>query len=193
MNASDPVLNLSGDDVAEMDDFGLCDHVWQIVTDAYYDQNPNWAEEEPECNSPESVFASKLSPHWSAAYAVHAFGYDFFGGGLTKLFFNQDGSMNESLPKAFELVGAPEYVTPFKEAVGVFDSFSDTLYNANWDHTQEEYEAEDARFTEALSAPDKKLWDLTETREPRTFLAAHLRENIAQYQTGANKTLDTNP
>jgi|GEM_PF-4581953 len=192
MKASDPILDLSDDEVSAMDDFGLCDHVWQIVTDACYDQNPTWVEEEPECNSPESVFASKLSPHWSAAYAIHAFEYDFHGGGLTKLFFNQDGAMNESLPKGFQLVGAHEFVAPFKEAVKVFESFADTLYNEDWDHTQEEYEAEDARFTEALSATDKKLSYLTNVKEPRSYLASYLRANIAKYQTGANKTLDTN-
>lgn len=183
MNASDPNLELTADEVMQMPDFELCDHVWQIVTDSYYNQNPSWADEEPKFNVPESFFATKLSPHWAAAYAIHTFEYDYLGGGLSKFFFSQRGLLNLTLPKAFESVGASEFVEPFNEATTVFNSFSATLFNREWESGPEQFSAEDTKFTQALSATDKKIWELIQVQDPRTLLATYIRANCRQYQT----------
>ena len=55
-------------------------------------------------------------------------------------------------------------------------------------HTEEEYEQEDNRVDQALAELDRQLSELMERRDPRTSLAAYIRQWIAKYQNAVNLT-----
>lgn len=166
-----------------MEDFALCDTLWEVVTHAYYEQNPSWEDEEPEFNNAVSAFASRLSLHWAAAYGIHEFESDVLSGGLSTFFFNQEGVLNEVLPRAFDLVGAPEFIEPFNQATAVFDSFASTLYNRDWEPESDEYDKEDRRFVQELVEPSRRLSALMDRRDPRTCVAAFIRRNLEWFRT----------
>ena len=165
-----------------MDDFSLCDKIWAAVDHAYYEQNPNWADEEPEYRRMDCVFATKFSKHWCLGFVLHDFEYDALSGGLDTFFLRQEGVTNKETLDAFVIVGADEYVEPFKEAITIFDSFRSTLFNWNWERREEEWGDEFNRFSFALTDCCSKIDDLMGVKDPRTYLAEYIRENLHLYQ-----------
>ena len=176
----DPQLLLSDAEIALLDDFALCDKLWSLVVNAYYDHEVvDW--DSAPCNYPESLFAKDLSFHWWVAYAVHAFEYDVLAGGFAEFFENHAGLTNADTKAALAHIGAHDFVPVFADACGVCERFSE-LFRRDPARTGEEYVELRDRFSRELSPMWDRFWELLQSQDPRSYLATWIRKNLELFR-----------
>ena len=161
-------------ELAEMEDFLVCELIWEAVTDAYEEHGSSrWEDEDPPCDCPESLYALELPEHWRNGYLIHALEYDYLKGGIREFFFNHEGLTNAETLEALRKVGATEVVEILTIA---FDEFEKSRQAAK--------DPEKAQSTlDAQLAPlTKRLYHLDEQSDPRRCLAAWVRENAQQFR-----------
>lgn len=124
-----------------MEDFELCDHLWELVTDEFYDQDESGDEDEdPPCNYPESLFAAELPAHWWIASGVHAFEYDVLAGGLGQFLDNHRGLTNRLTAVAFRAIDQPDLANAFLVVGDAYVDFLKRRIEIGRDLSDEEFE-----------------------------------------------------
>ena len=170
-------LHLTDEELGNSDDFELCETAWQKVSDAYW--NSPDGKKEHEVDYPESIFASNLPEHWWAAYAIHAFEYDFHSGSIQQFLDNHDGLLDSKMMEAFKLVEAVEYVPFYEKAAAIYRKKKEQISELEGDA---EYESIDCEYWTALIPINKGIDELMKRKDSRGFLADYIRRNRSKYQ-----------
>lgn len=161
-------------ELAEMDDFDVCELIWEAVTDAYEEHGSSrWEEEDPPCDYPESLYALELPEQWRYGYLIHALEYDYLKGGLREFFFNHDGLTNSETLDALHQVGATDAAEILAIACDEFQKSRESVSDP--EKAQSNLDAQLAPLT-------KRLYHLGEESDPRRCLAVWVRNNAQKFR-----------
>ncbi len=162
-----------------MDDFDLCDHLWQLAVDHFYESGED--EEEPQCNYPESLYAADLPDHWWTAYGVHAFEYDVLAGGIRQFLDNHNGLTNDKTSSAFRAIGHPELAAAFDVVGGAYIAFSKARFPEDRELTDEEYTRADSDLDAELLKEGEEFERIHKSLDLRGALANYIRSNLTLF------------
>ena len=176
-----PILTTSPAELAGMDDFALCDHIWQLVVDQFHECEQS--DEEPLCNYPESLFAADLPVHWWTAYGVHAFEYDVLSGGIRQFLDNHNGLTNDKISEAFRAIGHPDLAVAFDVVGGAYIAFSKARFPEDRELTDEEYERADSDLDAEMLKEGQEFRRIHENLDLRGALATYIRVNLGLFTT----------
>jgi hypothetical protein len=159
-----------------MDDFALCDHLWQLVVDQFYAGGES--EEDPPCNYPESLFAAGLPLHWWTAYGVHAFEYDVLSGGIRQFLDNHNGLTNDKTSEAFRTIGYPDLADAFDVVGSAYIAFSKARFPEDRELTDEEYVRADSDLDAEMLKEGQEFERIHKCLDLRGALANYIRSNM---------------
>ena len=176
-----PTLDVQTTELESMDDFTLCEHLWQLVVDSFNDQDDEDDDSDPACHYPESLFAAELPEHWWIAYGVHAFEYDVLAGGLRLFLDNHNGLTNAQTAAAFRTIGHPDLAIAFARVGQIYLEFMKSRFEIGRELTSDEYEQADNDLTTTLKEAGKDFREVYQAIDLRASLASYVRKNVSRY------------
>lgn len=109
MNIPKLKLEITEAELSKMEDFDVCEKVWNAVIEGCSKL------ESPEVEEFEFRLATRFPEHWWVVYSAHEFELDFLAGGFGSFSFNNEGENIEETLHALKAIGAAEYVSPLRE------------------------------------------------------------------------------
>jgi hypothetical protein len=174
-----PTLTKQPAELAAMEDFDLCDYIWQLVSDEYYNQEEQ--NDDPPCNCPESLFAMELPEHWWTAYGVHAFEYDVHASGLREFLDNHSGLTNRRTAEAFRTLGQPELAEAFLKVGDAYVDFSTERFPKDRELDDEECRTAYSELGMLIRELETDFRRIHRGIDLRSLAAAYIRSNLSLF------------
>lgn len=169
-------------ELAAMEDFELCDYVWELVSGEYYKQEKGQERnDDPPCNCPESLFAMELPEHWWTAYGVHAFEYDVHASGLREFLDNHSGLTNRRTAEAFRTLGQPDLAEAFLKVGDAYVDFSTERFPKDRELDDEEYRTAYSELGMLIAELQEDFQRVHGGTNLRGLLAAYIRSNLSLF------------
>jgi hypothetical protein len=174
-----PAFTKQEAEIVGMDNFALCDLLWQLVMDTFHKQAA--ADDDPPCNCPESLFAAELPEHWWIAYGVHAFEYDVLAGGIRQFLDNHNGLTNHQTAEALKTIGHPELADAFLNVAKAHAGFTAERFPKDAELEGEEYEQADGELDALILEAGKDFRQIHAKVDLRNSLGTYIRNNLERF------------